>query len=233
MDAKNCGMSICVSDTVAFPAIFLAFTDSETKQAKRTPSRIPKMIPPSASKAEIDPAIIRRVAEGDTVAFEQVYNAFSGMLYSLALRMLERPEDAEELLQEVFAKIWSDAADYDPRRGAPLAWAITITRHKAIDRIRATARRLRLYEAAEKETQNDPQSVPQPAREAERFENAQAVRDSLGMLPPEVRESIELAFFGGLSHSQIAERLSVPITTVKSRIRRAMMQLRKSLSQYA
>jgi RNA polymerase sigma-70 factor, ECF subfamily len=147
--------------------------------------------------------------------------------------MLERPEDAEELLQEVFAKIWSDAADYDPRRGAPLGWTITITRHKAIDRIRTRARRLRLYEAAEAEAKNNPPSVSQPAHDAEQSENARAVRESLGMLPPEVRESIELAFFGGLSHSQIAEKLSIPITTVKSRIRRAMMQLRQSLRQYA
>ena len=84
---------------------------------------------------EIDPAVIRRVAEGDCAAFERLYDAFSGILYSLALRMLDRPEDTEELIQEVFTKIWSDAVNYDPRRGAPLAWAITITRHKAIDKI--------------------------------------------------------------------------------------------------
>jgi RNA polymerase sigma-70 factor (ECF subfamily) len=191
------------------------------------------MIQPFASKDEIDPAVIRRVAEGDAVAFERVYDAFSGILYSLALRMLDRPEDTEELLQEVFTKIWRDAADYDPRRGAPLAWAITITRNKAIDRIRATARRLRLYEAAEAEAKGNLPSISQPAHDAEQSENAKAVRESLGTLPSEVRESIELAFFGGLSHSQIAERLAVPLTTVKSRIRRAMMHLRQSLKQYA
>jgi RNA polymerase sigma-70 factor (ECF subfamily) len=189
------------------------------------------MIQPFASKDEIDPAVIRRVAEGDAVAFERVYDAFSGILYSLAL-MLDG-QDTEELLQEVFTKIWRDAADYDPRRGAPLAWAITITRHKAIDRIRATARRLRLYEAAEAEAKGNLPSISQPAHDAEQSENAKAVRESLGTLPSEVRESIELAFFGGLSHSQIAERLAVPLTTVKSRIRRAMMHLRQSLKQYA
>ena len=100
---------------------------------------------------------------------------------------LERPEDTEELLQEVFAKIWRDAADYDSRRGAPLAWAITITRHKAIDRIRSTARRLRLYEAAEAEAKGNLPAVPQPAQNAARSENAKAVRESLELLPPEVR----------------------------------------------
>ena len=191
------------------------------------------MIPPFASKDEIDPAVIRRVAEGDSAAFERVYDAFSGILYSLALRILGRPEDTEEILQEVFTKIWRDAADYDARRGAPLAWAITITRHKAIDRIRAAARRLRLYEAAEAEAKSNLPVVSQPAHNAEQSENAKAVRESLEMLPQDVRESIELAFFGGLSHSQIAEKLALPVTTVKSRIRRAMMQLRQSLKQYA
>jgi RNA polymerase sigma-70 factor (ECF subfamily) len=176
--------------------------------------------------------VIRRVAEGDSVAFARVYDAFSGILYSLALRILERPEDTEELLQEVFLKIWRDAEDYDPRRGAPLAWAITITRHKAIDKIRSTTRRLRLYEAAEAEAKNSSVPLAQPASDVASSENAQAVRESLGRLAPEVRESIELAFFGGLSHSQIAARLSLPLTTVKSRIRRAMMQLRQSLRHY-
>jgi RNA polymerase sigma-70 factor (ECF subfamily) len=223
-----------ISDVVASPAIFLAFQSLEIKQAKgRVPSTA-KMIPPLTGKAEIDPATIRRVAAGDTAAFEQVYDAFSGILYSLALRMLDRPEDAEELLQEVFAKMWSDAGEYDARRGAPIAWAIAMTRNKAIDRIRSTTRRLRLYEAAEEEAKNNPAtSIPQPQQEAERSENVKAVRNSVGKLEPEVRESIELAFFGGLSHSQIAERLSIPVTTVKSRIRRAMMELRQSLRQYA
>jgi RNA polymerase sigma-70 factor, ECF subfamily len=214
------------------PAIFLAIEAAETKQAGGSPPGILTMNSPGANQDEIDPAVIRRVAEGDSVAFERVYDAFSGILYSLALRILERPEDTEELLQEVFLKIWRDAEDYDPRRGAPLAWAITITRHKAIDKIRSTTRRLRLYEAAEAEAKNDPAALPQPVTDAESSENAQAVRESLGRLAPEVRESIELAFFGGLSHSQIAAKLSLPLTTVKSRIRRAMMQLRQSLRHY-
>ncbi|HET7237587.1 MAG TPA: sigma-70 family RNA polymerase sigma factor [Terrimicrobiaceae bacterium] len=225
-------MSARATNAVVSPAIFLAIEDPETKQAHGSLPRILRMNPPGDSKDEIDPAVMRRVAEGDSAAFERLYDAFSGILYSLALRIIERPEDTEELIQEVFVKIWRDAADYDPRRGTPLAWAITITRHKAIDRIRSTARRLRLYEAAEAEADNS-FVIPQPLSDAEHSENAKAVRESLGHLTPEVRESIELAFFGGLSHTQIASRLSLPLTTVKSRIRRAMMQLRQSLRHYA
>jgi RNA polymerase sigma-70 factor, ECF subfamily len=231
--AKNYGVIGFATNAFISPAVFLAIEAAETKQAEGSPREILKMNSPGASQDEIDPAVIRRVAEGDSVAFERVYDAFSGILYSLALRILERPEDTEELLQEVFLKIWRDAEDYDPRRGAPLAWAITITRHKAIDKIRSTTRRLRLYEAAEAEAKNDAAAaLPQPLNDAESSENAQAVRESLGRLDPEVRESIELAFFGGLSHSQIAAKLSLPLTTVKSRIRRAMMQLRQSLRHY-
>jgi len=191
------------------------------------------MTPPETTREEIDPAVIRRVADGDTEAFARVYDAFSGLLFSLALRMLQKPEDAEELLQEVFAKIWKDSAQYDPSRGAPLAWAITITRHKAIDRIRSSTRRLRLNDEAAAGTEILPTAVPEPAHAAEQSESAHAVRQSLDTLPDDVRETIELAYFSGLSQSQIAEKLSLPLTTVKSRIRRAMMQLRQTLQHHA
>jgi len=191
------------------------------------------MTPPETTREDIDPAVIRQVAAGDAQAFARVYDAFSGLLFTLALRMLQKPEDAEELLQEVFAKIWTDARSYDSGRGAPLAWAITITRHKAIDRIRSATRRQRLNDEAEAEQISLPLDVPGPASAAEQTEEARAVRASLESLPGDVRETIELAYFSGLSQSEIAEKLSLPLTTVKSRIRRAMMQLRQTLQHHA
>ena len=136
--------------------------------------------------------------------------------------MLQKPEDAEELLQEVFAKIWKDSGSYDPGRGAPPAWAITITRHKAIDRIRSATRRQRLNDETEQRIL--PLDIPEPAHAAEQAEDARAVRRSLESQPDEVRETVELAYFNGLSQSEIAGKFSLPLTTVKSRIRRAMMQ---------
>ncbi|HRJ73548.1 MAG TPA: sigma-70 family RNA polymerase sigma factor [Terrimicrobiaceae bacterium] len=185
---------------------------------------------PTANRDDIDPAVIRAVAEGDREAFERVYDAFSAPLYALALRMLQRPEDAEELLQEIFARIWNEAARYNPERGAPLAWAVMMTRGRAIDRIRSTARRHDLPHAAESEDAARPaQPGSGPARAPEQGETARAVQDSLDLLPKDVRETIELAYFGGLSHSEIARKLSLPLTTVKSRVRRAMLQLRQTL----
>jgi len=183
----------------------------------------------------IDAAEIRRVAGGDREAFARIYDAFSPRLYPLALRMLKRPEDAEELLQEVFAKIWKDAADYDSRRGAPLAWAIIMTRNKAIDRIRAATRRHRLNEEAGVEAESHPpvSGTRSPGVAAERAEEARAVRGSVAELPTDIRETIELAYFGGLSQSQISQELSLPLTTVKSRIRSAMNRLRESLGRFA
>lgn len=224
----------CASHAVLSSSIFLAIAKQETKQAGGCMPRNSLMTPTETSQEDVDPAVMRRVAAGDVRAFECMYDAFSGLLYSLALRMLQRPEDAEELLQDAFAKMWREAVHYDPSRGAPLAWAITLTRHMAIDRIRSTTRRLHLHEAAGNESAiNPPTAAPQPTFETEQGENARAVRESLATLSTEVREAIELAYFGGLSHSQIAEKLSLPLTTVKSRIRRAMMQLRQTLRHYA
>lgn len=214
------------------PAFFLVFRNQEIKHAE-VGSTYPGMNSPTAPTSVIDAELLGRVSRGDIPAFEQLYEAFSGPLYSVALRILERPEDAEDVLQEAFSKIWNEAHHFDPRRGAPLAWAITITRHKAIDRIRSLSRRLKLTEDAGTNAQLTESGPAQPGLQTEQREAAAAVKDSMAGLPSDVREAIELAYFSGLSHSQIAHKLSLPITTVKSRIRRAMQQLRQTLKNLA
>lgn len=182
---------------------------------------------------DIGPDVVRRIAGGDVAAFEMLYDAFSGVLYSLGARMLERRKDVEDLLQEVFTKIWKEAGQYDPRRGAPLAWAITMTRHAAIEKIRSINRRLHLKEAAREEATGERSfTASGPTRAAAKTEGATA-HGSLKDLADDVKEIIDLAYFGGLSQSQIAERLALPLTTVKSRLRRAMIQLRHNLRSFA
>ncbi len=218
----------------ALPAILLAFTREETKQTLTPLRDTDPMNPTPNSNDEIGPDVVRRIASGDVAAFELLYDALSGILYSLGVRMLERREDVEELLQEIFIKIWKEADRYDPRRGAPLAWAITMTRHRAIDKIRSINRRLHLKEAAKQEGAGAPSPTGAgPMQAATKAENAKAVQDSLKDLAPDVREIIELAYFSGLSQSQISEHLSLPLTTVKSRMRRAMIQLRHILRDHS
>jgi len=171
-----------------------------------------------------------RLAAGDAESFRRVYRAFSPPIYSLLFQMLGRPEDAQDLLQEVFAKIWTDAANYDALRGAPLAWAITIARFKAIDRIRSNSRRARLREALETDA-GARTATPAPGADREVFsrEDATAIASALRELPDDQRQAIELAYFRGLSQSEIAGHLDQPLTTIKGRIRRAMDNLRASL----
>lgn len=175
----------------------------------------------------IGPEVVRRIAGGDVAAFEQLYDAFSGVLYSLGVRMLERKEDVEELLVEVFGKIWKEAERYDPRRGSPLAWAIAMTRQSAIERIRKINRRLHV-----KKVERDEATGERAFTVKEPDKNAPLKQDPLKGLPEDVREIIDLAYFGGLLQSQIAERLALPLTTVKSRMHRAMMQLRQNLRDF-
>lgn len=180
----------------------------------------------------IDAHTIRQIASGDRDAFARLYDTFAAPLYTLALRILGHPEDARDLLQEVFLKLWHDSPSYDPSRGAPIAWAITVTRNKAIDRIRSRTRRANLHHAAETEAKTlSPlaQAAPSAPDAAQQHENSTAVHSALQRLPDDLRETVDLAYFQGLSQTQIARHLGEPLSTIKSRARRAMAQLRLSL----
>lgn len=180
------------------------------------------MNPQSSHTDEIGPEVVRRIAGGDVAAYEQMYDATSGLLYSLGVRMLERKEDVEELLVEVFQKIWREANHYDPRRGSPEEWAITMTRQLAIEKIRRINRRLHVKKVERDEATG--QRTFKTA-EPEKIETGNPLKG----LTDEVKEIIDLAYFGGLLQSQIAERLALPLTTVKSRMHRGMLQLRQNL----
>lgn len=175
----------------------------------------------------IDPRLMRRVAEGEVSAFSELYDKLSAPLFSFALRILKDPEEAEELLQEVFVKIWRQAASYDPARGTPFAWAATLIRYKALDRLRSRQRRQRLQDDAEAEACETPAvSTNGTGREA----GEEELRSAFTRLPSDQREAIDLAFFGGLTQQEIATRLREPLGTVKARIRRGMLKLRDWLT---
>ncbi|MEO8045320.1 MAG: sigma-70 family RNA polymerase sigma factor [Spartobacteria bacterium] len=179
----------------------------------------------TAQVEEID--LLRRIGQGDRESFAQFYDRFSRVLFSIAYRLLRNEQAAEDVLQEVFVQIWKKAPLYDPARGKPLTWAVTLTRHRAIDIIRSTERRSQLNEDVKLETE-----VHEKFDEHDSFtavtssERNDFVREAMQKLSSDQREAIELAFFGSLTQAEIAERLELPLGTVKARIRRGMMKLR-------
>lgn len=171
--------------------------------------------------------LLRRIGRGDRASFEQFYDRFSRVLFSIAYRLLRNEQAAEDVLQEVFVQIWKKAPLYDPARGKPMTWVVTLTRHRAIDIIRSTQRRSQLHEDVKLETEVgekfDDHDSFSAVTSGERHE---FVREAMRKLSDEQRQALELAFFGSLTQAEIAERLDLPLGTVKARIRRGMMKLR-------
>lgn len=172
-------------------------------------------------------ALIGRVAEGDQDALTTLYDASNRFLYGLLLRMLGNTATAEEVLLDVYVQLWKQAARYDKQRGNPRAWLVTMARSRAIDRMRAEGqaaqRGAQLEEAAAIATTHDAEWM------ATNAEMRRLVCTALEALSQEQREVIELAFYSGLTHSEIATRLKQPIGTVKTRVRRGMIKLRELL----
>src|SRR5947207_15515489 len=179
-----------------------------------------------------DREMIERIGRGDQSAFSALYDRLSRPLYSLALRMLEDAGDAQDALQDVFLQIWSRAATYNPEQSTVFSWTVLLTRSRVIDRLRARKRRLRVVASAtgdEDVDVADASTMESAADTADKNDEAARVRSVLNNLPSEQREAIELAFFGHLTHHEIAARLGEPLGTLKARIRRGLLKLRERL----
>jgi RNA polymerase sigma-70 factor (ECF subfamily) len=179
---------------------------------------------------ETEIELLRRIGTGDRGSFAELYDRFSTTVFSAAYRILNNQEASEDVAQDVFLQIWEKAALYDSARGKPLTWAITLTRNKAIDRLRSTQRRNRLQDSLEREAQSFEQFDDRDSFGAvDSVEKGRLVNDAMKKLSDEQRESLELAFFSGLTQTEIAERLNEPLGTVKARIRRGMLKLKSLL----
>jgi RNA polymerase sigma-70 factor (ECF subfamily) len=187
--------------------------------------------PAQESENEFDAGLINRIAQGDDSAFDALYKRFSGSLYGMAFRMMNDAKEAEDVLQEGFTYIWRKAGTYDPSRSSPFAWAVMITRNKAIDRLRVRQRIEKLRERVTSEELFDQDKDETSANEPALRERGAIVRSALKNIPPEQRQALELSFFGGLTHEQIAERLDTPLGTIKARIRRGLLRLRDCLKE--
>jgi len=188
-----------------------------------------RLQPAAESQAE-DESSLRRLASGDQAAAARLYDRHARPLYSLILRILGNETEAEDVLQEVFAQAFRQASRYDARRGAVAAWLLTIARSRAIDRLRA--RRTRVEARTGEQTLGEmPDAQPDAASTMLDEERSRLVRQALGELPMLQRMAIELAYYEGLSHSEIAERLEQPLGTVKTRIRLGLLKLRDVLTE--
>ena len=184
--------------------------------------------PASDLEAEID--LLRRIGQGDRESFALFYDRMARTLFSIANRLLQNREAAEDVVQEVFLQIWEKAPLYDPSRGKPSTWAVTLTRNKAIDRLRSSQRRARLQEDLHQETTTELSNEPSSFAAAAIGESARLLSQAMRELGDDQREVIELAFLHSLSQSEIAERLGEPLGTVKARIRRGLLKLRELIT---
>lgn len=174
--------------------------------------------------------LLERIQQGEAAALAELYDGQAGLLHAIILRILNNNTEAEDVLQEVFVQIWEKAGNYDPSLGNAIGWIVTLARNRAIDRVRSLGRKAQLLERVAKE---DFMPVETPASGGTDGligqEKAAQVRQALAALPKEQRRAIELAFFSGLSQSEIAGALQEPLGTIKARIRRGMLQLRDLL----
>ncbi len=184
---------------------------------------------PAGSGGPTQKELIENVAVGDQQALASLYDATSRTVYGLLLRILSDAGAAEEVLLDVYTQAWRQAASFDARRGAPMAWLTTIARSRAIDRLRRGR--------AEREHTEPLESVAWTAASGDDVEGGvresetrALVRAALDELSPEQREVIEMAYYGGYSHSEIAAAKGMPLGTVKTRTRLGMMRLRELLA---
>ena len=185
------------------------------------------MEPDPANELEAEIELLKRIGQGDRRSFEELYDRFSGVLFSTAYRMLKNQEAAEDVLQDVFIQIWKKAPLYNSARGRPMTWAITLTRNKAIDLLRSTQRRGNLQDNVQNELATFEQFDDRSSFDAvASVETSKLVRDSIQKLSKDQRQAIELAFFSSMTQTEIAEHLNEPLGTIKARIRRGMMALR-------
>jgi RNA polymerase sigma factor (sigma-70 family) len=172
--------------------------------------------------------LLQYTARGDQKAFEELYQRTSSKLFGLCLRMLRDRGEAEEVLQETYTAVWQSAVNFDVTRASAITWMVTLSRNKAIDRLRQ--RRPELLDDP-KNLEDSVDQRPTPAADAETSQEYRRLQKCLDELDPQRRSSVREAFFSGATYNELAARLKVPLGTMKSWIRRSLIQLRQCLDQ--
>jgi RNA polymerase sigma-70 factor (ECF subfamily) len=190
-------------------------------------------MPEPEASGESQNELLARIAARELAALETFYDQTSSPLFAVALRILGEAAEAEEVIQDVFMQIWEKAPTFDSALGSAFHWALSITRHRSIDRLRARQRRTRLTENLQNSGLVNDREANASASLASEKDDAATVRSVLNSLPHDQRQAIEMAFFGGKTHQEISEELGEPVGTIKARIRRGMLKMRDGLQEYA
>jgi RNA polymerase sigma-70 factor (ECF subfamily) len=184
-----------------------------------------------AALRTVEPAperrILERMAAGEGDALRELYDIHARAVYSLAVRILRSQSDAEDIVQEVFVQAWRNATRYDASRGTVAGWLLMQAKSRAIDRLRA--RRARPEHTDDSQRPEPADATAGPDVQIVRGEQAERVREALEQLPRLQRTAVELAYYEGLTHAEIAEQLEQPLGTVKTRIRQGLLKLRQAL----
>lgn len=207
--------------TLLRPSREIGFRDGQLLHCRRVGIR--------NEAADVDAFRMKRIAAGDSSALAELYDAHGSAVYTLARRILGHPGDAEEVVQEVFAQAWRQAGRYDPNRASVAGWLLMITRARALDALRA--RQARPDRTHSVELPELPAHNPGPEMTLLSSDAIQRVRAVMREFDETLRAPVELAYFEGLSQSEIAERLNQPLGTVKTRLRNAVAKLREALNQ--
>jgi RNA polymerase sigma-70 factor (ECF subfamily) len=176
---------------------------------------------------DADAQLVLAVAGGSSDALGRLYDRYGATVYALARRIVSRLEDAEEVVQDVFAQVWRQAHKYQTERASVAGWIVMLARTRAIDRLRARQARPDEDRGLEPTAAVPVASTgPNPEESALSADDVKRVREALGALPDQQRTLLELAYYGGLTHTEIAEKTGIPLGTVKTRIRSGMESLR-------
>jgi RNA polymerase sigma-70 factor (ECF subfamily) len=188
------------------------------------------LLPKQNSEAVLDASLVQQLLQRDMRAFEQIYDRHSRLVYGLVYRIVQQAGTAEEVVQDIFLQLWRNAAQYDASRGPFLPWLLTMARHRALDTLRLKSERQR---RREDQTEEVPAVcvTPQFEKQLDEKRRAVQVRELMSSLQPQQKRAIELAYFEGLSHTEIAATLKEPLGTVKSWIRNGLMRLREGLQE--
>jgi RNA polymerase sigma-70 factor (ECF subfamily) len=187
------------------------------------------LTPKDGHEVSLDATLVNRLLQRDVSAFEQLYDRHSRIVYALVLRILQQASTAEEVVQDVFLQLWRNAARYQAARGPFVPWLLTLARNRALDHLRLKSERQRRLEDQSEEPIAIAGAAPEYEKALDEKRRAERVRALIGALNPQQKKAIEMAYFEGLSHSEIAAALKEPLGTVKSWIRNGLLRLKEGL----